>query len=1167
MVKLFLTGVTVMNRIALLIFSLLLLCANFSALAQAESPLLLRNPSISREQIAFVSAGDIWIVGREGGDARRLTAGTGIETDPVFSPDGKQIAFTGEYDGNTDVYLVEAAGGVPRRLTYHPGVDSVTGWTPDGNSVLFRSQRDSYTFAPRLFTMPLAGSHPIEVPLPQASEGRYSPDGRRMAYVPLLRPFGQWKGYRGGRTTPVWLANLADSSIEKLPRENSNDFNPMWFGDKVYFLSDRNGPVTIFCYETGSKKVTQVVKNTGLDIKSAAVGDGVIVYEQFGSLHTLDLNSGTAKQVPVRVAGDVSSVRPRFVKVAANLRNASLSPSGARAVFEARGEIMTVPVEKGDVRNLTNTSGVAERDPAWSPDGKWIAYFSDESGEYSLHLRLQSGMGDVLKINLGTPPSYFYSPVWSPDSKKVAYTDKRLNLWYVDVERRTPPVRIDTNTYDNPFRVMDPAWSPDSRFVAYTKQLRNRLGTAFIYSLQDNKSRQVTDNMSDARLAQFDKDGKHLYFTASTNSGPTSGWLDMSSFGRQVTRSIYVVVLRKDLPSPLAPESDEEKILEEQKSNNPEEKGEPQPGPSPSPTPDPLADSTADLTGDTPDGSSAGTVEKLSQGQESGQATPTPAAGRAANKKPDPVRIDFEGIDQRVLALPIPPRNYVGMRAGKTGTIFLIESGPATIDTPGAILHRFELSKRKVEKVLEGLVSFDLSANGEKLLYQQSGPQVPPGGTAGQGGRWFIVSATQPLKPGEGLINTSAMEVRIDPREEWRQMYREAWRIQRDFFYDPNHHGLDIAATEKKYQLFLNRLAHRGDLNYLLQESLGNMVVGHHNTTGGDLPEPARVTGGLLGADYRIENGRYRFERIYSGENWNPNLRAPLTQPGVNVREGEYLLAVNGRELRSSDNIYSFFESTANKSVIVKVGANPAGTGAREVTVVPVASETGLRNLAWIEGNRRKVSELTGGRVAYVYLPNTSTAGYSNFNRYYFAQIDKDAAVIDERFNGGGTAADYIIDYLRRPLMNYWATREGADFTTPVGSIYGPKVMIIDEYAGSGGDALPWYFRRAKIGPLVGKRTWGGLVGIYDYPQLIDGGNVTAPRVAFYSPEGEWDVENSGVAPDVEVELDPRAWRQGRDLQLEKAVEVVMEALRKNPAPEPRKPAYPNYQRETKAKQ
>lgn len=1148
-----------MYRIALLVFAFVLLCSDVTIMAQSESPLLLRNPSIRGDRIAFVYAGDIWIVGREGGDARRLTAGTGIETSPSFSPDGKFIAFTGEYDGNVDIYVVESGGGVPRRLTYHPGVDTVTGWTPDGSSILFRSQRDSYNFAPRLFTMPLGGSNPGDVPLPQASEGSYSPDGKRLAYVPLLRPFGQWKQYRGGRTTPVWIANLADSSIEKLPRDNSNDFSPMWVGDKIYFLSDRAGSVTIFSYDTGTKKIAQAVRNTGLDIKSASAGDGVIVYEQFGSLHTLDTDSGKTRQLTVRVAGDVASVRPRFVKVAANINNASLSPSGARAVFEARGEILSVPAEKGDVRNLTNSSGVAERDPAWSPDGKWIAYFSDESGEYALHLRAQNGMGEVRKINLGTPPSYYYSPVWSPDSKKVTYTDKRLNLWYVNIDGQKPPVRVDTNTYDNPFRVMDPAWSPDSRFITYTKQLKNRLGTVFIYSLDENKTRQVTDNMSDALYAQFDKDGKHLYFSASTNSGPTSGWLDMSSFGRQVTRAVYVVVLRKDLPSPLAPESDEEKILEEQKSNNPEDKGEPKPGPSPSPSPMPGV--STDVLADNAVDSSVIPSDESSQTRSPEQEAGAAAGNRGAGKKPEPVKIDFENIDQRTLALPIPPRNYVGIRAGKQGMLYLLENAPGSTDTPGFILHRFELSKRKVEKVMEGVTIFDLSANGEKMLVQLGG------GPPGQGGRWMIVSATQPLKPGEGGINTSTMEVRVDPREEWSQMYREAWRIQRDFFYDPNYHGLDIAATEKKYQPFLSQLAHRADLNYLLQEALGNMVVGHHNTGGGDVPEPARVTGGLLGADYRIENGRYRFARIFNGENWNPNLRAPLTQPGVNVREGEYLLAVNGRELRASDNIYSFFESTANKSVILKVGPNAEGTNAREVTAVPVANETGLRNLAWIEGNRRKVSEMTGGRVAYVYLPNTGGAGYTNFNRYYFAQIDKDAAVIDERFNGGGTAADYIIDYMRRPLMNFWATREGADFTTPVGSIYGPKVMIIDEYAGSGGDALPWYFRRAKIGPLVGKRTWGGLVGIYDYPQLIDGGAVTAPRVAFYNPEGDWEVENNGVAPDIEVELDPKAWRQGHDLQLEKAVEVVMDNLRRNPPAQHRKPAYPNYQRGTGASQ
>jgi len=581
----------------------------------------------------------------------------------------------------------------------------------------------------------------------------------------------------------------------------------------------------------------------------------------------------------------------------------------------------------------------------------------------------------------------------------------------------------------------------------------------------------------------------------------------MSSFDRPITRNVYVVVLRKDLPSPIAPESDEEKIADEKK----EEK-------------------------------------KPADGAAPAAAQPAPAPKKEEVK----VDIDFDDIGQRVLAVPVPARNYAGMLAGKTGVLYLLETPPGSpLGAPPAfILHKFELDKRKTDKVLEGVTAFSLSANGEKMLYRLGG---------GQSTAWFIAATATPIKPGEGALKVEDLEVYIDPKAEWRQMYAEAWRIQRDFIYDPNLHGLDLKATEAQYRPYLESVGHRGDLNYLFTEMLGQTVLGHTFIGGGDLPEPPRTRGGLLGADYRVENGRYRFARIYNGENWNPNLRAPLTQPGVNVKVGEYLLSVNGREVRSSDSVYSFFEETAGKSVVIRVGPNPDGTNSRQVTVVPVDGENGLRNLAWIEGNRRKVEALSSGRVAYVYLPDTGLGGYTNFNRYYFSQINKEGAVIDERFNGGGTAADYIIDYMRRPLMNMWTTREGKDFTTPVGSIYGPKAMIINEFAGSGGDLMPWLFRKANVGPLVGKRTWGGLVGIYDYPQLMDGGGVTAPRVAFYNLNGEWEVENYGTPPDIEVELDPQAWRAGHDPQLEKAVEVVMEALKKNPLPKPRKPAYPNY--------
>jgi tricorn protease len=1065
--------------------------------AQTERPTLLQKPALSRAQIAFSYAGDLWTVGREGGTAIRLTTGVGVETDPAFSPDGSLIAFTGEYDGNTDVYVVPATGGVPRRLTYHPGPDAVAGWTPDGKQILFSSFRNSTNTVPRLFTVSVDGAFPIEVPLPMGVAGSYSSDGTRLAYVPTIKWQEAWKQYHGGQTTPIWIAKLSDSSIEKLPRDNSNDSHPMWVGDKIYFLSDRNGSITLFSYDVNTKRVTQLVRNDGLDIKSASAGPGAIVYEQFGSLHLYDLDSGKDRKINITIAGDLPGVRPRFEKVGRNIATAALSPTGARAVFQARGEIITVPAEKGDARNLTNTPGVAERDPAWSPDGKWIAYFSDESGEYALHLRAQTGMGEVKKINLGNPPSYFYSPVWSPDSKKIAYTDKRLNLWYVDIEKGGPR-KVDTNTYENPFRVMDPQWSPDSRWITYTKQLDNRMAAVFIYSLEAAKTTQITDGLSDARFANFDKNGKHLYFTASTDAGPTTGWLDMSSFNHPVSRSAYVVVLRKDLPSPIAPESDEEKIQEDKK----------------------------------------------------GEKNPSDAKSAPDTSKKEDVTIDFDNIGQRILALPIPARDYAGMTTGKSGTLYLLETPPGGLSVliggGGLVLHKFDLEKRKFDKLFEGITAFEVSANGEKMLYQL-------------GPAWFIAATAGPLLPGQGMLKLDEIEVLVDPKAEWQQMYSEAWRIQRDFIYDPNIHGLDIKATEAKYRPYLDSVAHRADLNYLFTEMLGQTVLGHTFIAGGDMPETKKTKGGLLGADYRIENGRYRFARIYNGENWNPHLRAPLTQPGVNVTPGEYLLAVNGRELRAGDNIYAFFEETAGKSVVIRVGTSPDGANSREVTVVPVDSEAGLRNLAWIEDNRRKVDELSGGRVAYIYLPDTAVGGYTNFNRYYFSQINKEGAVIDERFNGGGAAADYIIDYMRRPLMNMWTTREGKDFTTPVGSIYGPKAMIINEFAGSGGDMLPWLFRHAGVGTLVGKRTWGGLVGIYDYPQLIDGGAVTAPRVAFYNTNGEWDVENHGTPPDIEVEFDPQVWRAGRDPQLEKAVEVVLEALKKNPLPKPRKPTYPNY--------
>lgn len=1070
------------------LFALLIMLSALAANAQTVKPLLLRSPTLSKTLICFTFAGDLWTVSREGGDARRLTTGAGIETSPIFSPDGSTIAFTGQYEGNTDVYTVPAAGGVPKRLTTYPGTDLVVGWTPDGKKIIFASARYSYSAFFRLFTMPASGGFPTEIALPMATDGSLSPDSSHLAYVPMIQWQAAWKRYRGGQTKSIWIANLADASIVKVPKPNSNDFNPMWIGGKVYFLSDRDGPVSLYSYDVSSKHVSQLIKNSGLDFKSASAGPGTIVYEQFGSINLFDLATGKSKPVDIRIAGDLPGVRPHYVKAAKYIHSGRISPTGVRAVFEAREDVITAPAEKGDIRNLTNTPGVAERDPSWSPDGKSIAYFSDESGEYAIHLRDQSGAGAVKKISLGSPSSFFYNPIWSPDSKKIAFSDKRLNLWYVDVEKGTPN-KVDTDLFDSFQGPIVPSWSPDSKWITYTRALPSHMLAVFIYSLDAAKTNQITDGLSAAQYPVFDKSGKYLYFAASTDIGETIGPGDMSGMNRPVTRSIYLAVLRKDVPSPLSPESDEEKV--EKKEGEPK-KPEEKPG--------------------------------------------------------DPVKIDFENIGQRIIALPLAAKNYDELQAGKAGTLFVMEEPLVVVEQtgpPARTVYKFDLTKRKADAVLSGVRDFDVSANGEKVLYRQ-------------GDGWTIGSADTPTA-GAHPLRVAEMEVYVDPPAEWKQMYHETWRIERDFFYDPNFHGLNIAEAEKKYAPYLDRLGSREDLNYLFEEMLGELTCGHVYVSGGDMPEVEPNRGGLLGADYKIENGRYRFARIYNGENWNPGARAPLTQPGVNVAVGDYLIAVSGRNVASTDDIYSFFEGSAGKQTVIRVGPNPNGDGARDVTVVPISSEQGLRHLAWIEDNRRKVYELSGGKLAYVYLPNTAGAGYVNFNRYYFSQTDKQGAIIDERFNGGGYLADYMIEIMRRPMLNGIMTREGAGEVHPVGAIYGPKVMLINELAGSGGDYLPWSFKRLGVGKLVGHRTWGGLVGIGGYPDLIDGGQITAPRWAIYGLKGEFEVENVGIAPDYEVEFEPAAWRTGHDSQLEKAVQVAMEELKKSPPPLIKRPPYPNY--------
>ena len=1071
---------------------------------------LLHDPALSQTQIVFSYAGDLWSVGRQGGAAVRLTSGAGIEDKPVFSPDGKTIAFTGEYDGNVDVYTIPAEGGVPKRLTSHPAADYAVGWTPDGARILFRSNRQSFSRYTQLYSVSKDGGLPEALPLPMAFSGAYSPDARSIVYAPLDGgQFGRtperwvaWKRYRGGDASYLWIAHLGDLSTEKIPRKDSNDLNAMWIGDRIYFLSDRNGPMTLFRYDPATKTVAEVIKNTGADIRSANAGPGGIVYEQFGQILFYDLGSRKTRAVPIDIEADVSEVRPHFQNVEKEIRAARISPTGVRAVFEAHGEILTAPAEKGDIRNLTGTPGAMDRTPAWSPDGQSIAYFSDESGEYALHISPQSGAAPIKKIPLAGHSAFYFAPRWSPDSKHIAFNDNQLHLWRVEVAsgRLT---RIDTD-YFYPYDELDRdiAWSPDSKWIAYAKFLPNRLHAIELYSLDSGQSTQVTDGTSDARYPAFDRAGQYLYFTASTNYGPGAHPLDMTSDEHEVTRSVYALVLPSDAASPVAPLSDEEKPAEPKAEAKP--------------------------------------------------------AG------PAPVRVDLAGMPQRIVSLPIPARNYVKLEAGKSGDLYLLETVSESLRNrnQGAnTLSRFDLKTRKVEKLAEDVSAFDLSFNGEKMLLRISRGADPASPDAEPpAAQWMIASAAAPLKTGDGVLHLAGMEIQVDPRAEWKQMYHEVWRIERSYFYDPNLHGLDSAAAEKQYEPYVETLASRDDLNYIFQEMLGPITSSHLRGGGGSVPRGKHVAVGLLGADFEIANGRYRIRKIYTGENWNPQLRSPLSGPGINVKEGEYLLEVNGHPLAAADDISAWLEDTPGKRVRLRVGPDPSGANARELAVTPVASEQALRNLAWIESNRRKVDALSGGKLAYVYMPDTGEAGLTSFNRYFFSQTDKQGVILDERFNGGGQVADYVIDVLNRPLLSWNTFRYGAVQRSPAGSIPGPKVMIINEPAGSGGDMMPWMFRYTKAGTLVGKRTWGGLIGVLGFPPLMDGGTVTAPNVRIFSPTGEWIAENTGVAPDVEVELDPKTVAAGHDPQLERAVSIALEQLQKNPPPQPHQPPYPDYQ-------
>ncbi len=1058
---------------------------------------LLRTPSVSAQHITFAYANNIWTVERAGGAARRLTSFQGQTQNPKLSPDGKLIAFSAEYTGNTDVYTVPVEGGQPARLTWHPGADVVQGWTPDGKSVVFTSSRATWAAngQPRFWTIPIGGGVEAAMPMPRANQGKISPDGGRVAYRMPSSWDEERRNYRGGQNRPIWILDLKTMAVDTTPFSGSKEMDPTWIGDALYFLSDRDGVSNVWSFDTKSRKLAQITKFTDFDVKSLDAGAGVVVFEQAGYLHEYDPKSSRTKTLNITAAGDFAWMMPQWKDVSTRTTSLALSSTGKRAAVEARGDIFTIPAEKGDVRNLTNSGASAEIAPIWSPDGRSVAYFSDESGEYKLVIAPQEGIGAPREIAL-PEPSRPYAPAWSPDGRKIAYQDTHFRIWLMDVATGLAKV-ADTDPYFMGDRSIVPVWSPDSRWIAYPKRLKSLLRGIFVYNVDAGTVKQVTDGLADATTPAWDASGKYLWFFASTNFGLNSSLLDMSKFDRPDTRGLYLALLTKTEPSPLLPESDDE-----------------------------AARTRGDSTRVTPDSA---------RGATTGAAT-----ARA-------VTIDFDNMQQRIVAVSsVVERDYAQLRAGPAGTVFFVEPTAATGTgggggaQAGGTLHRFQLSARRAAPFAQGIAQYVVSADGKKLLYRTGGAQ---------GGLYLVDADRAVPTAGSGRLNV-VLRSYIDPREEFAQIFHEGWRNERNNLYVPNMHGSDWAAMKRMYEPLLPFVMHRADLNYLMDNMGAEIAIGHSYVRGGDLPDVPNGTGGLLGADFSVENGRYRIAKIYDAESWNPELRAPLATPGVNVNVGDYILAINGTALTAPDNMYRLLDGTANRQVVLTVNTQATLTGARQVTVVPVANEQGLRTRAWVERNRRIVDSISGGKIAYVYLPNTGQPGYTSFNRYYFAQQDRLGVVVDERYNGGGSAADYIVDLLGRDYDGYFNNPVGDryPYTSPANGIWGPKVMIINEMAGSGGDLMPYMFKRRKLGPLVGMRTWGGLVATTDTPPFVDGGSMIAPRFGFFSREGNFAVENEGVAPDIEVENWPKDAAAGRDMQLERAVAEALRLLAAKPS-------------------
>ncbi len=1116
------------RRAAAALVAALTALVNAAPALALEECRLLRQPDIQGDRVVFVYGGDLWTVARSGGAASRLTTHEGIERFPKFSPDGKTIAMTAEYDGNTDAYVLPAEGGEPARLTWHPDADAVAEWYPDGKSILVRSPRAS---APRrydrFFRVPAAGGFEEMLPLPTGGYASFSPDGGRIAFVSPSYDQRTWKRYTGGSAPDIWIYDFARNAAEKITDWKGPDEWPMWHGRTIYYASDRGGPtVNLWAYDLDAKSHRQVTQFTEYDVKWPSLGGDAIVFENGGYLYVMDLPAagGTAgggpraegrpARIRVMVPDDKPATRPELRNVAQWIGAWDLSPSAKRAVIEARGDLFTVPAGKGDARNLTQTPGARERDPAWSPDGKWIAYLSDQSGEYEIHVIGSDGKTPDRRVTTTRDGATFrFRPRWSPDSKKIAFSDKTYTLWWCDVAtgRLT---RVDKS---EDAQIREYVWSGDSRFIAYTSVGANFLQGVRIYALETGRVTPVSSGLYDDFGPAFDTEGSYLYLISRRTLNPIFGAFE-TDFQFPETDKIYAVTLHAGVASPTAPQSDEET-------------GE-------------AGAKEGESTEGAPKGSGGkrGAAAKSAGGQEAADAS-------AASK---PWIIETAGIGARLTEIPIPAGRYAALTAFKGKLVYqqFQPVGAEEIQKPGAAtgsIHVYDLEKREDKTVIQGVgPGYGASKDGGKLLYKAEE-------TLG------IIDVAEGKKVGDGKIEAGTLMALVAPGLEWMQMFNEAWRLERDFYYDPDMGGIDWKAIGERYRQLVPHVAHRADLNYILGEMIAELSTSHTYVGGGDQPQPARVDVGLLGADYDLDagSGLYRFRTPYRERDWNGATRAPLGEPGVEVREGDYLIAVNGRSLKAPDNLYAAFVGTTGKQTAITVASSPRDPKPRTYTVVPIDQEGSLRYAAWVAANRDKVAKATAGRIAYIHVPDTAIRGIQEFAKQFFPQIDKDGLIVDERFNSGGLVPDFYINRLRQTTWTYWSNRDGRDLRTPQIAMDGPKCILINEYAGSGGDAFPYYFKLQGLGPIIGKRTWGGLVGISQSLPLVDGGEVTMPDFGVWDPKtSSWIIENHGVDPDIEVENAPDALVAGHDPQLERAIQYAREQLEVNP---PKRPVRPKY--------